>query len=161
MMPKVTGLGHVGLFVQDPATMIDFYSNFLGMQVTDRGEDDRIVFLSARPAEEHHELALAKAPERKSEVQQISFTVGSLAELRQFWQQIKARGYPVDRVVNHGIAFGCYFRDPEGNRVEIYWSTGKDYPQPHGDPIDLDRSEEELLGLLASMPPKERAASPA
>lgn len=160
-MPRVTGLGHVGLFVQDPTTMIEFYSNFLGMQVTDRGEDDRIVFLSARPEQEHHELALAKAPDRKSEVQQLSFTVGSLADLRQFWQQIKERGYPVDRVVNHGIAFGCYFRDPEGNRVEVYWPTGKEYPQPHGDPIDLGQSEAELLALLDAMPPKARSASPA
>jgi catechol-2,3-dioxygenase len=160
-MPRVTGLGHVGLFVQDPAKMIDFYSNFLGMQVTDRGEDDRIVFLSARPDQEHHELALAKAPDRKSEVQQISFTVGSLTDLRAFWQQINERGYPVDRVVNHGIAFGCYFRDPEGNRVEVYWSTGKDYPQPHGDPIDLGQSEEELLALLDAMPAKARTVRPA
>jgi len=36
--------------------MVDFYANFLGMQVTDRGEGDRIVFLSARPEVEHHEL---------------------------------------------------------------------------------------------------------
>ncbi|HZQ34299.1 MAG TPA: VOC family protein [Dehalococcoidia bacterium] len=160
-MPRVTGLGHVGLFVRDPAVMVDFYSNFLGMQVTDRGEDDRIVFLSARPEQEHHELALAKAPDRTSEVQQISFTVGSLADLRAFWRQINERGYPVDRVVNHGIAFGCYFRDPEGNRVEVYWPTGKDYPQPHGDPIDLDQSEAELLALLDAMPPKARTPSPA
>ena len=63
---------------------------------------------------------LARAPERSSEVQQVSFTVGSLADLRAFYQQIKERGYPVDRVVNHGIAFGCYFRDPEGNWLQIY-----------------------------------------
>jgi catechol-2,3-dioxygenase len=155
-MPRVTGLGHVGLFVQDPATMVEFYETFLGMNVTDRGEDDRIVFLSARPEQEHHELALLKAPERKSEVQQVSFTVGSLADLRTFYQQIKERGYPVDRVVNHGIAFGCYFRDPEDNRIEVYWSTGKDYPQPHGDPIDLEQSETELLALLDQMPAKQR-----
>ena len=157
-MPSVTGLGHVGLFVQDPAAMVDFYENFLGMQVTDRGENDRIVFLSARPEQEHHELALLKSDTLKSEVQQVSFTVGSLADLRDFWQQIKARGYPVDRVVNHGIAFGCYFRDPEDNRIEVYWPTGKDYPQPHGDPIDLDRSEAELLATLDQMPAKVRAA---
>jgi catechol-2,3-dioxygenase len=153
-MPKVTGLGHVGLFVHDPATMVDFYSNFLGMTVTDRGENDRIVFLSARPEEEHHELALAHAPDRSSDVQQLSFTVGSLADLREFYRKIKERDYPVDRVVNHGIAFGCYFRDPEGNRLEVYWSTGKVYPQPHGDPIDLTQSEEELMDLLDKMPVK-------
>ena len=32
-MPRVTGLGHVGLFVQDPATMVEFYESFLGMEV--------------------------------------------------------------------------------------------------------------------------------
>jgi catechol-2,3-dioxygenase len=58
--------------------------------------------------------------------------------------------------VNHGIAFGCYFRDPEDNRIEVYWSTGKDYPQPHGDPIDLELDDEALLEILASMPAKER-----
>jgi catechol 2,3-dioxygenase-like lactoylglutathione lyase family enzyme len=158
-MPSVTGLGHVGLFVQDPAKMVDFYSSFLGMKVTDRGKDDFIVFLSARPEEEHHELALLKAPDRKSEVQQVSFTVRSLADLRAFYKQIQERGYPVDRVVNHGIAFGCYFRDPEDNRVEIYWSTGKDYPQPHGDQIDLTQSEDELMALLDAMPPKTRAVA--
>jgi catechol 2,3-dioxygenase-like lactoylglutathione lyase family enzyme len=158
-VPSVTGLGHVGLFVQDPAKMVDFYSNFLGMKVTDRADDDRIVFLSARPEQEHHELALLRAPDRKSEVQQVSFTVQSLADLRAFYQQIQERGYPVDRVVNHGIAFGCYFRDPEDNRLEVYWSTGKDYPQPHGDPIDLTQSEDELMALLNAMPPKARAAA--
>jgi catechol 2,3-dioxygenase-like lactoylglutathione lyase family enzyme len=155
-MPRVTELGHVGLYVRDPAKMVEFYSDFLGMQVTDRGEDDRIVFLSARPEVEHHELALARSPDRHSDVQQLSLKVGSLADLRAFYQQIKARGYPIERVVNHGIAFGCYFRDPEDNRVEVYWSTGKDYPQPHGDPIDLSLSEAELLDLLEKMPEKVR-----
>ena len=157
-MPAVTGLGHVGLFIQDPAKMVDFYERFLGMTVTDRGDGDRIVFLSARPQQEHHELALVQSPDKHSEVQQISFTVGSLADLRGFWQAIKQQGYPVDRVVNHGIAFGCYFRDPEGNRVEVYWPTGKEYPQPHGDPIDLDCSETELVAVLDAMPAKERVA---
>jgi catechol-2,3-dioxygenase len=156
-MPRVTGLGHVGLYVRDVEKMIDFYSGFLGLQVTDRADDDRIVFLSARPAEEHHELALARNAELKTEAQQISFTVASLDDLKAFYRQIKERDYPIDRVVNHGNAFGCYFRDPENNRVEVYWHTGKDYPQPHGDPIDLDAPEEELLGLLDDMPVKESA----
>jgi catechol-2,3-dioxygenase len=147
----------VGLYVTDVPKMVDFYSGFLGMQVTDRADDDRIVFLSARPSEEHHELALARNPDIKTEAQQISFTVGSLADLKGFYQQIKQRGYPVDRVVNHGIAFGCYFRDPEGNRVEVYWPTGKEYPQPHGDPIDLEASDRELLDVLENMPEKSRA----
>jgi catechol-2,3-dioxygenase len=158
-MPKVTGLGHVGLYVKDVTKMVDFYAGFLGMEVTDRADDDRIVFLSARPQEEHHELALARSADLKTEAQQVSFTVATLADLKGFYRQIKDRGYPVDRVVNHGIAFGCYFRDPEGNRIEVYWPTGKDYPQPHGDPIDLEESDEALIGLLQNMPEKARAGA--
>lgn len=155
-MPKVTGLGHVGLYVKDPAAMIAFYSGFLGMQVTDRGENDRIVFLSARPEEEHHELALARSDELHTDPQQISFTVDTLADLRAFYAQIQERGYPIDRTVSHGNAFGCYFRDPEGNRVEVYWHTGKDWPQPYGEPIDLSQSEAELRATLDAQPVYER-----
>ncbi|MGH3300723.1 MAG: VOC family protein [Streptosporangiaceae bacterium] len=150
-MPKVTGLGHVGIYVHDPQLMIEFYSGFLGMSVTDRGPDDGIVFLSANPAIEHHEFAMVRSVDHKTDPQQISFTVASLADLRSFYAGKLDRGYPVEMVVNHGNAIGCYFRDPEQNVVEVYWHTGKDWPQPYGDPIDLSKSEEELLDIVAAL----------
>ena len=152
----VTGLGHVGIFVRDVQKMVDFYTDVLGMTVTDRPPDDFGVFLTARPHEEHHELALVKSDERKTDAQQISFTTASLTDLKAIYGRIKAYGCNIDRIVNHGIAFGCYFRDPEDNRIEVYWSTGIDYPQPHGDPIDLDEPEEVLMDILNNMPAKER-----
>lgn len=151
-MPKVTGLGHVGIYMREPAKMVDFYSGFLGLSVSDRGPDDRIVFLTANPEVEHHEFALVKDDARKSDTQQLSFTVDSLADLKAFYRAIVEREYPVDRTVNHGNAVGCYFRDPEGNRVEVYWHTGKEWPQPYADPIDLALSEEELLAIIDSTP---------
>jgi catechol-2,3-dioxygenase len=150
-MPKVTGLGHVGIYVRDPQPMIEFYSGFLGLTVTDRGPDDWIVFLSANPAIEHHEFAMVRSDDRKTEPQQISFTVASLADLRTFYAEIIDRGLPVEMVVNHGNAIGCYFRDPEENVVEVYWHTGRDWPQPYADPIDLSKSEEELRGIVAAL----------
>lgn len=153
-MPRVTGLGHVGLYVKDMPKMVDFFTNFLGLHVTDRADDRWIVFLSAQPDAEHHELALAQSDTETSNAQQISFKVGSLADLKEFYNPIRAEGLEIDRVVNHGIAFGCYFKDPEGNRIEVYWSTGIDYPQPHADPIDLDKSEDELMAIVAGMPEK-------
>jgi catechol-2,3-dioxygenase len=154
-MPKVTGLGHVGLFVKDMPMMVDFYSNFLGLTVTDRGMNDRIVFFSAHPEDEHHELALVRSDDRKSDTQQLSFKAASLADLRDFYKKVVEQNLEIDHVVNHGIAFGCYFKDPENNVVEVYWSTGKDYPQPHADKLDLSMSEAELLDILENMPPKE------
>ena len=41
MTAKVTGLGHVGIFVDDVQKMIDFYTGVLGMTLTDRGNGDR------------------------------------------------------------------------------------------------------------------------
>jgi len=157
-MPRVTGLGHVGLYVKDMPKMMDFYTNFLGLYVTDKADDLRIVFLSAQPDAEHHELALARSETEKSNAQQISFRVGSLSDLKEFYSRIKAEGLKVNRVVNHGIAFGCYFDDPEGNNIEVYWPTDIDYPQPHGDPIDLDASEDELRAIIDNMPEKKHPA---
>jgi len=34
MSAKVSGLGHVGFYVQDLELMKDFYANFIGMQLT-------------------------------------------------------------------------------------------------------------------------------
>ena len=151
-MAKVSGLGHFGIFVRDMPKMVDFYSGVLGLTVTDRGPDDRIVFLSGHPETEHHEIALAKSPDQKTDAGQVSFHIDSLADLKDMHRKIAESGCEIDRVVNHGIAFGCYFRDPEENRVEVYWSTGVDYPQPYADPIDLSASDEALMKLIEDLP---------
>ena len=153
-MGKVTGLGHFGIFVKDMPKMIDFYTNVLGLTLTDRGAEDRIVFLSARPGEEHHEIALAKSDDQKTDAGQISFHVDTLHDLRVLHRKVEEYGCEFDRIVNHGIAFGCYFHDPEENRVEIYWSTGIDYPQPYAEPIDVHASDEELMRALDELAPR-------
>src|SRR5579884_1406171 len=153
---RVTSLGHVGIAVQDMDKMLGFYTRVLGLTVTDGGgPGGRGVFLSAEPAREHHEFVLGVRPGHHSNAQQISFTVGSLDDLRELYHAI--RDHPacsIQRVVSHGIAIGCYFLDPEQNRVEVYWSTGMDYVQPVGEPVDLDRSNAEILGLVEAMPPR-------
>ena len=56
--------------------------------------------------------------------------------------------------MSHGNALGMYALDPEGNTIEVYYKTGFPVPQPHGDPIDLEAPEEELLDIArAAIPP--------
>ena len=152
-MSRATSLGHVGISVQDMDKMLDFYTRIIGLTPTDGGQG-RGVFLSAHPETEHHEFVISPSPDRHTNAQQISFTVGSLDDLRELYHTIKDYGIDTFRITNHGIAIGCYFRDPENNHVEVYWSTGLDYPQPHGEPIDLDASNDELMAILRNMPPK-------
>jgi catechol 2,3-dioxygenase-like lactoylglutathione lyase family enzyme len=154
-MAKVTGLGHFGIFVRDMPTMVEFYTRVLGLTLTDRGIEDRIVFLSGHPETEHHEIALAKTQDQKTDAGQVSFHVETLQDLKARHQKIKDYGCQIDRVVNHGIAFGCYFRDPEDNRIEVYWSTDIDYPQPFAEPIDLNEGDEALLKKIDELPPRE------
>ena len=155
-MAKVSGLGHVGIYVQDMDKMLDFYTRVMGLTITDGGGPGaRGVFLSAQPEREHHEFVLGVNAEKRTNAQQISWIVESLDGLRELYRAIKDYGCEIARVVSHGIAFGCYFKDPEGNTVEVYWPTGIDYPQPVGEPIDLDKSNDELLGELRRMEPRE------
>ena len=98
-MPSVSGLGHVGIFTHDLFKMRDFYSRVLGLEITDEDTEDRgIVFMSSRPEEEHHEFVLMKgrdAEEGARVIQQISFYVDTLTELKDFHKVFKGAKHVV------------------------------------------------------------------
>ena len=156
-MPKVSGLGHVGIFVHDLMKQRDFYSRVMGLEIADEDIEGRgMVFLSAHPDEEHHEFVIMKGRTGGSDaqvIQQLSFKVDTLAELKEFHTVFKDEGVEIQRTVSHGNAFGMYATDPEGNTIEVYYKTGFPVPQPHGDPVDLDASEDELLEIARSAIP--------
>ena len=77
----------------------------------------------------------------------------TLAELRDFYRVFRDEDVSIQRTVSHGNAFGMYASDPEGNTIEIYYKTGFPVPQPHGDPVDLADSEEELLAIAKAAIP--------
>lgn len=157
-MPKLSGLGHVGIYVTDLMKQREFYSRVMGLEITDEDLEQRgMVFMSANPGEEHHEFVIMKGRNVDADakvVQQISFKVDSLAELKGFYKVFKEENVSIQRTVSHGNAFGMYATDPEGNTFEVYYKTGFPVPQPHGDPVNLDDSEEDLLAIA-------RAAIPA
>lgn len=145
---RVRRLGHVGLYVRDLPGMRDWYRDTLGLTVTDEDLNFGIVFLSARPEQEHHELALQAGRATGDDVpmvQQVSWQVDSIEELRAFHRLLRERNVPVQREITHGNALAIYFSDPEGNRDEVYFKLDEDVPQPFGKPIDFDLPAEEIL----------------
>ena len=146
----VAGLGHVGIYADDLMKQRDFYTRVIGLSIADEDLDGRgMCFMSADPVSEHHEFVLMKgrvASVDTNTIQQISFKVPSIQDLRDYHKRLLDENIKVERIVSHGNAFGMYFFDPEGNRVELYYKTGFPVPQPHGDLIDLTRSDEELIG---------------
>ena len=152
-MPQIVGLGHVGLYCEDLGKMRDFYARVLGLTISDEDLERGICFLSADPRAEHHELALARAKEpgqKTQNVQQVSFKVKSLDDVRAFYHRLQDAGMKIDRTVTHGIACSVYFFDPEGNRVELYYTTPYKIRQPLGEHIDLDTPDAELLAFAKS-----------
>jgi len=142
-------LAHMGIACFDIERMIDFYTGVFGLQLTDRGMGFTfpfpLAFLSARP-DQHHQLALAQnrpagAP---STVMQVSFKVSTLDELREARRRALDRGATKMRGLNHANALSIYCMDPEDNTVEVYLDTPWYVKQPHGDPLDLDRADDEI-----------------
>jgi catechol-2,3-dioxygenase len=47
--------------------------------------------------------------------------------------------------VSHGTTWSVYFRDPEGNRLELFADTPWHVAQPLRFPIDLTMADDELI----------------
>jgi catechol-2,3-dioxygenase len=144
-MVRFVGICHVGIGAKDPAALAAFYRDVMGMTVvggSPAGHEQfgASAFLSSRPDDENHEIAIFADPYFKH----TAFKVKTLAELRAFYREIRERGLPIKMQLNHGCSLAFYFDDPEGNMIEVYWPTNVHNWQPYGDPIDLDASEDEL-----------------
>jgi len=150
-MPKVTSLGHLGVYVRDIDRSVAFYRDILGLQVSDRSPRGSVFMTAQDRVAEHHELLLVPGrndPGNVNLLQQISFHCASLADVKEFYRVFVDKKVPINRVVSHGNTVSIYAQDPDGNSVEVYWPTGIDVPQPFGQPMDLTKSEEEILARI-------------
>jgi catechol-2,3-dioxygenase len=148
-----TGIRHVGLHVTNPAASAGFYRAVLGMEIVGGSTADHplgaTAFLSSRPDEESHDLALVANPENAH----IAFKVSSLAEFRSFHARVVEKNIPIEVVFNHRVSFAFYFDDPDGNMIEVYWPTGDlSQRQPYAEPLDLSQPDEVLLEKITARP---------
>lgn len=142
---------HFGIYVTDVERMVEFYTKVFGLVITDRGVGrtfkNTLVFMSASP-DQHHQLVLAsgRPPEATfSTVMQISFAVPDIQHLRDLSRVAAEMGATNVRGLNHGNALSVYMQDPEGNTIEVYVDMPFYIAQPHGDPLDLSKSDDELM----------------
>ena len=144
---------HVGLFVTDLEKMVDFYTRHIGLVVSDREkrpDGSEIAFMTGDPRE-HHQVVFASgrpADLQYNMIQQISFRAQSLSALREVYNKLLKEPIVELGPVTHGNAISCYFRDPEGNRLEVFIDMPWHVPQPFRIPLEMGRSDEELLSFV-------------
>lgn len=143
---------HIGFFVRDIDQQAVFYKEVLGFTETDRGMlptprgDAQLVFLSRDP-DEHHQIVLVSG--RPSDrhfnvINQISLKASSLEGLQALHRDLQGRQVDELIAVTHGNAVSVYFRDPEGNRIELYIDTPWYVSQPCRVEVPIELPPDEL-----------------
>ena len=156
---------HMGFYGRDIERLARFYTQVLGFSITDRGllGTTPLIFLSRDPTE-HHQIVLAAG--RPSDlsfnvINQISLRVNDLAVLREVRHRVMAEPDASELVsATHGNAISIYFRDPEGNRLEVFMDTPWYCEQPLRESIDHDQSDAAVMAAaeaLARSRPKFRS----
>jgi catechol 2,3-dioxygenase-like lactoylglutathione lyase family enzyme len=149
-MPKIKGLSHVVLYVNDLDKMVAFYRDVLGL-IQYHEHPGRMVFLTPDPDIDDHQLALAKGREGDAKIlAHIAWRVDTPADVKAFYEKFKAEGVPIHHCVSHayeemGNTVSCYFLDPDGNRIEIYALVAERGAARGNRPLDLDKSVEEII----------------
>jgi catechol-2,3-dioxygenase len=156
------GISHFGVSCLDFPRMLDFYTRVVGLTVADRGRISAgggtdLAFLTSDP-DEHHQFVLASGRRDQvvettpvdggsigSNVFQVSFRMRDLDCLRRLRTRLLDEGLGQQIAMSHGNAWSLYVRDPEGNGLEFFVDTPWYVAQPCAEPLDLDRSDEEIL----------------
>ena len=149
-MGRISGLSHVGVFVKDLDTMTQFYCETLGLTESHRN-GDRMVFLTADVEKEDHEVVLVRGRDGDAKIiQQLSFRVGTIEDVRAFYQTFQQMGVEIQQTVSHGAGASCYFYDPEGNRLEVFADIEVEGGRGYSGPINLEKSAEELVAQITA-----------
>jgi catechol 2,3-dioxygenase-like lactoylglutathione lyase family enzyme len=105
----------------DPDRLVDWYCDVLGAHVVLR--HPMISFITW----DHAQGRLAFVPLRAGReatrgstgVDHVAFEMPSLAALVATYRRLAGRGLEPIRCFNHGVATSMYYRDPDGNEIEL------------------------------------------
>ena len=101
--------------------MVEWYKIVLNAEIMN--QNDFIAFMTYD--DEHHRIAIAtmpgmvERPKHSAGIDHLSFTYESLGDLIATYERLKALGITPHVSVNHGLTTSFYYRDPDGNGVEL------------------------------------------
>lgn len=120
-MAKPSKFAHVVYSTRRFEEMIDWYQRVFEAKVV--YQNPILAFLTYD--DEHHRLGIVnlaglKAPDAKtSGLAHVAYTFGDIGALLSTYRRVKALGIEPARCIHHGPTVSIYYRDPDGNGVEL------------------------------------------
>jgi catechol 2,3-dioxygenase-like lactoylglutathione lyase family enzyme len=151
-------LGHVVLNVTDLDAAVRFYTELLGLAVSDRYPDSMVpggmVFMRCNA--DHHGVALVGGA-RKSErttLNHFAFEVATLDEVFRTRAWLRKHGVPIvfEGRRRAGCQIAVEFQDPDGNNVEVYWGIDQVGTNGYVRPASEWRPARTLEDAVTSLP---------
>ena len=56
----------------------------------------------------------------------IAWRMARLENLSDFYNNLKEKNWPIQRVSDHGLLLGIYIKDPYGNGIEVCYETPRE-----------------------------------
>ena len=123
-MVKPRNLGHLVIRVRDLQRSEEFYTKFMGLEVSDRGGDSMVFFRSNQSV--HHDLAIAKiagdapGPEQdRVGLYHFAYEFDSFDQIREAYRLANEMGIRIAGFGDHGESKGLYILDPDGIEIEL------------------------------------------
>jgi catechol 2,3-dioxygenase-like lactoylglutathione lyase family enzyme len=155
-------LGHVVLNVTDLEASVRFYTEVLGLEISDRYPDSMVpggmVFMRCNA--DHHGVALVggvKTSERTS-LNHFAFEVATLDEVFRTRAWLRKHGVPIvfEGRRRAGCQIAVEFQDPDGNNLEVYWGIDQVGTNGYVRPASEWRQARTLEDAIANLPPGQR-----
>jgi len=140
VQPRASRIGHIGIAVRDLDRTVEFYSQYVGLRLTERFDypEDEVghgVHVTAgafvRCDATHHCISFFALKDGNEPVEDghayglhhIAFEMRTPAELLSMYRTFKAAEIPIvnARRGGPGNQPRFYARDPDGNLIEFYW----------------------------------------
>lgn len=149
-----TRVGHVHLKVTDLERSIAFYADVMGFQVT-QTFGDSAAFLSAGGYHHHiglntwHSKGAGPAPERAAGLYHAAFVFPDRTSMATTLKRVLDSGVTLDGAADHGVSEAVYFRDPDGNGIELYVDRAEaDWPRTEGGDLRMINGPLDVPALL-------------
>lgn len=121
MTAKPAYLSHYGIRAKKYREMVEWYASVLNARI--QHENEFLAFMTFD--DEHHRIVIFEDPDTVDRVptsagiDHIGYGVASFGDLVATYERLKAQGITPFLPLNHKFTTSLYYRDPDGNEVEL------------------------------------------